>query len=316
MAGIDEAGFGPLLGPLVVSCTAFSVDPSLVEADLWQSFKRSVGPSRKHLAGRLLIADSKKAFDRSRGLGHLERTVLAVLRVLDKEPANLHELLDVVCPDCVGRLVDYPWYRDVRRQALPTDVADRRIAAHVLAGDMQTHGISLAALHSSCLDVAHYNTLVGNVRNKSNVLFIAAAGLIQKLLDAFPNDEVHVLIDRHGGRVHYRQHLMRSFPEMELKIVEEGPEASTYDLHGGARTVRLHFEIHADDRHLPVALASMVSKYLRELLMDCINRYFSTLDSGLEPTAGYWKDGLRFLEEVRTRLPDLDIDPHRLVRCR
>ncbi len=62
--------------------------------------------------------------------------------------------------------------------------------------------------------------------------------------------------------------------------------------------------------------ASMVSKFLRELLMDNINRYFAGFYSELKPTAGYWKDGTRFVEELRRRLPDLKIDGHRLIRCR
>jgi hypothetical protein len=67
---------------------------------------------------------------------------------------------------------------------------------------------------------------------------------------------------------------------------------------------------------VPVALASMVSKYVRELLMECMNNYFVALDANLKPTAGYWKDGTRFVEELRQRLPDLKIDGHRLIRCR
>ena len=61
LVGIDEAGFGPILGPLVVSSSTFSLPRQLLASDLWQVLRRSVGNRRKRLAGRLLIADSKKA---------------------------------------------------------------------------------------------------------------------------------------------------------------------------------------------------------------------------------------------------------------
>jgi ribonuclease HII len=103
---------------------------------------------------------------------------------------------------------------------------------------------------------------------------------------------------------------------MDLRIVAEGAEASTYEMRAGGRTVRLSFEVGADDLYLPVSLASMVSKYLRELLMDCMNEYFVAMNADLKPTAGYWTDGLRFVAELRKCLPQLEIDNHKLIRCR
>jgi len=124
------------------------------------------------------------------------------------------------------------------------------------------------------------------------------------------------LIDRQGGRVHYREHLLRSFAGMELRIVQESEQRSAYELRCGSRKVHVSFEVGADDCHFPVALASMTSKYVRELLMENVNRHFAELSPNLKPTAGYWKDGLRFLEDLRKQLPDVPIDRHRLVRCR
>jgi ribonuclease HII len=316
LAGIDEAGFGPLLGPLVVSSAAFAVEPALLDADLWQTFAKSVGKCRKRLAGRLLIADSKKAFDREEGMGHLERTSLVALDCMGKRPSDLTGLLTALCPDCLPRLAEYAWYQDLQECRLAAGSSDQRIAARVFSEDLKAHGASLSHMRTCCLDVAHFNRMVNRVRNKAQVLFIVVTQLIQDLLTVFPRENIHIQIDRQGGRTHYRENLLRSFPNLELAVLEEGEERSAYELRGGTRIVRLTFEVKADDRYLPVSLASMISKYLRELLMDRMNLYFSRLDAGLKPTAGYWQDGQRFVHELRTRLPHVAIDDERLIRCR
>ncbi len=316
LAGIDEAGFGPLLGPLVVSSCAFSITPELADQDLWPLLRKSVGKTRSGLRGRLLIADSKKAYKRAEGLGHLERTALAALGTLGERPADLATLLNVLCPDCAPRIWDYPWYAASRGTAIPAERADTRIAAKVFAEDTARVGANLMGLTCHCLDVGHYNAMVERMKNKSQVLFVTTTQLIQKLLDRFEGQDLHILIDRQGGRVHYREHLLRSFAGMELRIVQETEQRSAYELRGRSRKVCISFTVGADGRHLPVALASMVSKYVRELLVESMNRHFAGLSPDLKPTAGYWQDGLRFLKDLREQLPEVPLDRHRLVRCR
>jgi ribonuclease HII len=315
LAGIDEAGFGPILGPLVVSSSAFSIPQNLLTADLWQLLRKSVGSTRKHLAGRLLITDSKKAYSKQKGIKHLERTVLACLGCLGKKPATLTELLTLLSPDYLEQLNDYPWYKNIGGYRLSTDAADTAIASAVLKEDLASNGIELLGLKSCCLDVAYYNKMVGSVKNKSNVLFTAVSQLIKDVFDNFPGDEVQVITDRQGGRTRYRRSLERMFPDMELKILKEDQKTSSYELSSNGRQMRLHFVVGADSRFLPVSLASMVSKYIRELLVDNINRYFTGFLPDLKPTAGYWKDGLRFIEDLK-KVPNVTFDSNQLIRCR
>jgi ribonuclease HII len=98
--------------------------------------------------------------------------------------------------------------------------------------------------------------------------------------------------------------------------MQEDQNDSSYELSGNGRIVRVSFIVKADDHFLPVSLASMVSKYLRELLMDGLNRYFAQMHPGLRPTAGYWKDGLRFIKDLRENVPHAQIDDGLLIRCR
>ena len=79
---------------------------------------------------------------------------------------------------------------------------------------------------------------------------------------------------------------------------------------------RVRFVCGAEGECLTVAVASMVSKYLREILMMRLNRWFLDRLPGLRPTAGYPVDAARFLTEtaeLRAREGVRDAD---LIRAR
>lgn len=320
-AGIDEAGFGPILGPLVVSSAAFSVPDELVNTDLWKVLRKSVSDRKRHLAGRVLITDSKKAYSRASGIRHLQKTVLAVLGCCSepgqvRQPRTLAELLAVLSPDSLERIGKYPWYENVDDYKTVTEGSDIEIATGVLRNNLAANSMEISALQSCCLDVAYYNKMVSAVGNKSSVLFTATAKLIKQAWDNFAGDNLHIVVDRQGGRVRYRKALLRMFPRMDLKILRETSRLSSYELSFDGRRMRLFFSVDADETSLPVSLASMTSKYLRELFVDNINRYFAGYGTDLKPTAGYWKDGLRFIKDIKTNLSHVPFDSNQLIRCR
>jgi ribonuclease HII len=72
------------------------------------------------------------------------------------------------------------------------------------------------------------------------------------------------------------------------------------------------FEVEAESRHFTVALASMVSKYIREVLMRQFNRYWQKHVPGIKATAGYPVDSHRFLAEIHPAMRTLNVG-HRLV---
>ncbi len=110
LAGIDEAGFGPTLGPLVVSGVAFQVPDRQLGQCLWKTLRATCGKKVTKTPRRLVIADSKKLYKSRGGLGALERAALVMLAVRGHRPTTWRALLDAVAPDAGELLEQYPWY--------------------------------------------------------------------------------------------------------------------------------------------------------------------------------------------------------------
>ncbi len=124
------------------------------------------------------------------------------------------------------------------------------------------------------------------------------------------------MVDRQGGRTTYARLLGQAFPNAPIETDLETPEVSRYRVRTRRGVVRATFRVEAEQASLPVALASMTCKYVREVLMDRLNAWFCARVDGLAPTAGYATDANRFLAEVGPQLGRLGVRAGDLVRCR
>jgi hypothetical protein len=84
--------------------------------------------------------------------------------------------------------------------------------------------------------------------------------------------------------------------------VNEGRDHSRYRV----VDAELRFEARAE-RYFPVAVASMVSKYVRELSMEAFNRFWREHLPEIEPTKGYLADASRFRDEIAAKQRELAI---------
>ncbi len=317
LVGIDEAGYGPVLGPLVATAMAFEAPAELVDASLWDVLRRSVSERVSTRDRRVAIVDSKKLHRGDDGLAHLERSALAAIAAFSSPPASLRGLLHLLAPHVLGMLAEYPWYREAD-PALPlaADADAARLAGECLARDAAVHGVRLAGLWSEPLPEGHYNRLVGRTRNKAVVLLGQTLRLVQRVAEAFPDRTIHYLIDKQGGRGHYREALMRAFEGRTVQVVNECDQTSVYVLHGAAPPWSFTFAAQGESRHLPVALASILSKYQREVFMNAFNSFWRRHAPQVAPTAGYYVDGQRFLRDADEAIRRLGVDRALLVRSR
>jgi hypothetical protein len=301
MIGIDEAGYGPNLGPLVMSSVACRVADERVESDLWQVLAAVVRKSGKD-DGRLFVEDSKVVYSSARGLRDLEQQVLALLWGLAGNGASC--LMDLVgwigSADCVADLHGESWYTGKLR--LPIEADAEVVSSRGAAFDRRCQGAAVGPwlARSVIVPAPRFNAFIDRYDSKGTVLAHGLAVLLRdnfELLDG--DDPLAIVVDKHGGRNAYAALIQHALPGSVVIAEQEGMLRSVYRVVGMGREVRLTFRPRADSEQFNVALASMVSKYLREALMVEFNAFWLTHVPGLDPTAGYPGDSGRFFDAIR-----------------
>ncbi len=326
-AGIDEAGYGPMLGPLCVGLAVFRVEshePGANAPDLWDVLKAGVCRSLRELRSdtrhRVAIADSKalKLPNQSKTrhpLLHLERAALSLLASAD-----------VDCPDddhlfaALGSVLpSEPWYgADPTPLPLATTADDLKIAANVLRSCVQGAGVELLELRCTVVGERDFNATLDDAGSKAEVVARAVAEHIALIRKQWGGNgqEVRIACDRLGGRATYTDLLIRALPGVPVAPIAESPELSAYHLGPAPSPARALFMTESEQHHLPVAVASIVAKLVRELAMRRLNAHFASRLADripqLKPTAGYVQDARRWLEDVG---PHIDAETReRLVR--
>ena len=299
-SGIDEAGYGPMLGPLCVAQSTLSIEdwnPGDKAPDLWATLHQAVGKTKRDAKTKIAVGDSKNlklanSVKTKHPLVHLERGVLAFLGARDgKFPTTDIQLFETLG----AKLEDQPWYKgDPIELPLGTGCDLLNVDVSHLRTVMHKHRVELVDLQVQIIDVGEFNDIYLARRSKAAA---TEQGLLHHLqsmhsrCDQF--DHTRIICDRQGGRTQYLRLLSQVFANLETH--EETPRASRY---GVGEELGIVLTPKADDAYFPVALASMAAKLVRELAMMRFNRYWATRQSMLKPTAGYVQDARRWLSDM------------------
>ena len=276
--GTDEAGYGPNLGPLVVSLTVWKADSDTLSL-LFEPLKKE----------GILIGDSKKLYH-SGSLTALETGVLVPLRTLKKE-------------------------------YVPIANDEKKIIrlASIFEAILQQHQIRLLDMQYHSVEPEEFNRLLNHFDSKgsllSHVTLHLITGQLTKLLQDKDDSPILILCDKHGGRNRYLDILTEFFPGEFIQIIRESRENSIYRLTLENRQLEFRF-LAKGESYLPIALASMLSKYHRELAMIQFNHFWQSHISDLQPTAGYPEDAKRFKQQITATQKKLGITDESLWRKR
>jgi hypothetical protein len=319
-AGIDEAGYGPIFGPLVVARAVFAVgEDGPPPPPLWTLLRATVCRKVTDRKGRIAINDSKRVYSTTIGLRHLERGVLSFLGALGVAPSSLDELLAAVSCDDEWCSLRHPWETDpAGGPTLPVAAPARELAraSQRLRRAGERTGVRLLEARGSVVLPERFNGLLDETHSKASCSWRFVSGHLTSIWERHAAARPYVVIDRQGGRRDYGELLQRLFPEAMVRCLATERAVSAYEISEAERSMIVVCQVESEASHLPVALASMTAKYLRELFMMRFQAYWRVQAPSVRPTFGYHGDGRRFLGEIHPLLADLSIARHTLVRCR
>lgn len=304
--GIDEAGYGPMLGPLCVASATLRVegwsagDPA---PDLWGVLADAVCKSKRAAKTRIAVWDSKdlKLANSSvtrHPLYHLERGVLGFLGACDGAMPGSDDALF----DRLGACWEaHPWYGG-SGIGLPLghEVEMLGIECNALKRAMAKGGVELLDLRVRVVGEGEFNGLYRTHGSKAAATELALCELLGRSRGlSGPGGARRIVCDRQSGRTRYGRTLGRVFGDVVVE--EESARASRYRCDGDTGVL---LTPGADGAYFPVALASMAAKLVRELAMMRFNRYWSSRIPELKPTAGYVQDARRWLGDTRAYISD------------
>jgi len=273
--GIDEAGLGPILGPLCIVRTAVAAENTDGFTQLFKEVEQGV-------------ADSKKIHQNAFDISPIEQVALGGIQFLTKKvPNNAAELFELFGEKPTDRTL--PWQQGAEELKLPISSPD--VKPWNIPG-VEPIGIDGVLVHPVTLNSARRSGV-----NRANLELQYISKIVATLPQTY--QEYEMVVDRLGGRVYYGEVLQQFWPDSTITVVDEAKMKSEYTANspdGKKRTIK--FLVSGEENSALVAMASCTAKYVREVHMTLFNKYWMTRYAKLKPTSGYWTDAMIWMRTV------------------
>jgi hypothetical protein len=346
--GMDEAGYGPNLGPLVITATVWQVPDDPRTTDFWKSLEHVVSQTATRDADRIHVADSKEVYSPSRGLQPLERSIQTIFGLAPHETSSYRSLCDWLMtsdatrspfgefPELLQRppakpvqntqpdiraaktamtrsfLDVEPWFEQTD---LPLPVCSEQSEierlTHRMVSACDDAGVRLLGISSDIVLTHRFNSVSNYYQSKGAALSRFTLGLLRSIWNPDSEEPTLIIGDKHGGRSRYDELIDEQLDGQMIFRLQEGRQKSSYRVAAS----EINFQTKAEE-HFPVAVASMVCKYVRELSMELFNNFWKQHLPDIKPTKGYPQDAKRFRKEIAAQQKQLGIPDSTLWRER
>lgn len=312
MIGIDEAGYGPTLGPLVVAASlwrcAAAGEPVAralsVDDDAFAGYSRPVILQDGAVpCNQVHVDDSKRIFkSKSNALATLHRIVSVAHYACGRTEPTLEQRLKTLVGFDYLRFIDVPWLAALadgeQLSQIVTNVWTPIRACQPAISQWSRCPWRLIDVQARMIDAGAFNRFIqsgAGDRNKSDLLTQTSLSLARDMIASLDgarssggassggassgekNEAIQIFFDRHGGRKFYAGPIQQIFDRQIdaplVRVIAESNQQSVYEIEFNDRSIRLHFTVKGD-RFVPVALSSLHAKYLREISMAVFNDFF------------------------------------------
>ncbi len=274
--GVDENGVGPRLGPMLITAVMAEIAENghkVVERRARGAMRARVGDSKELVAHGDVSLGEAWARVLAETEGRSARTVEEIVDAISLDPG---EELRRPCPD------------HVRPQCWGTEGEPLVAPDELLRGvrgdlkKLEKTGVKLVGVRSVVVCTKRLNEAVDAGRSRFVVDLHAMERLVLALRERAAGP-VLAVCGKVGGLRQYEP-VFGPLSGRLCSVLEERKERSAYYFPGLGE---MRFLMDADASDKLVSIASLVGKYLREVLMARIVRHYGTQVAGLPDASGY-----------------------------